>query len=118
MAKNKNETDQAVLAAFDRMIAGVKGVERKGATMPYVSINGNMYGMINKANIIGLRLGPDDQAAFFAAGGTPFEGIPGFVNKAYVAVPPALLGDSKALQGWFKKSHAFASKLKPKKTTR
>ena len=64
----KNETDPDVLAAFDRMIEGVKGVERKGATMPYCSINGNMYAMISKANIIGLRLSDSDLQAVKAAG--------------------------------------------------
>ena len=118
MPSARNETDPAVLAAFDLMIAGVKGIERKGAAMPYVSVNGNMYGMVSKANAIGLRLSPADLAAFFAAGATPFEGTPGFINKEYATVPPALYADKAALQGWFKKSHAFASGLKPKKTTR
>jgi hypothetical protein len=119
MAKATNETDPAVLAAFDAMIAGVKGVERKGAGMPYVSLNGNMYGMINRASTIGLRLDTKDLAAFFATyGASPFEGTPGFVNKAYAAIPAAMLRDGKALQAWFKRSHAYAGRLKPKPTTR
>jgi hypothetical protein len=114
--KAKAETDPDVLAAFETMIAGVKGVERKGATMPYVSINGNMYAMINKANVIGIRLGESDMAAFLLSGGTPFEGIPGFVNKDYAAVPRTMLGDTKSLQTWFRLSHNHASRLKPKPT--
>ncbi len=118
MPKAVNETDPKVLAAFELMIAGVKDVERKGAAMPYTSINGNMYAMVSKANAIGVRLDKDDLAAFFAAGATPFEGTPGFINKEYAAVPPKLYSDKAALQGWFRKSHAFAAALKPKKTTR
>ena len=118
MAKAANETDPEVLAAFDLMIAGIKDIERKGAAMPYVSINGNMYGMVSKANAIGIRLSPADLTAFLAAGATPFEGTPGFITKEYATVPPTLYSDKAALQGWFKKSHAFASALKPKKTTR
>ena len=118
MATATNKTDPAVLAAFDTMISGIKGVDRKGATMPYCSINGNMYAMISKADIIGIRLSENDLKAFFLVGGTPFEGVPGFVSKGYVAVPQAMLGDSRALQNWFKLSHAFASKLRPKPTTR
>jgi len=114
----KNETDPAVLAAFDTMIAGVKDAERKGATMPYCSINGNMYAMINKASVIGLRLSDSDMQAFVLAGGQPFEGVPGFVNKDYGAIPATMLGDTKALQTWFRLSHNFASKLKPKPTVR
>jgi hypothetical protein len=110
--------DPEVLAAFDTMIAGVKGVERKGATMPYASVNGNMYAMISKANVIGLRLGESDLTAFFLAGGTPFEGIPGFVNKEYGAIPKSMLADTRTLQTWFRLSHAYASKLKPQATKR
>jgi TfoX/Sxy family transcriptional regulator of competence genes len=114
----EGKTDPAVLAAFDTMIEGVKGAERKGATMPYCSINGNMYAMINKANVIGLRLDDNDLQAFLLSGAKPFEGIPGFVNKGYAAIPQAMLADKKALQTWFRLSHNYASKLKPKPTVK
>ena len=118
MAKAENTTDPKVLAAFDAMSAAVPGVERKGAAMPYLSINGNMYALINKADVIGLRLGKDDLAAFMAVGATPFEGTPGYISKEYGGVPSAMLKDSKGLKAWFRKSHAYASGLRPKKTTR
>jgi hypothetical protein len=110
--------DPKVLAAFDAMIAGASGVERKGAAMPYLSVNGNMYAMISKANVIGLRLSKDDLAAFMAAGGEPYEGTPGFINKEYGGVPATMLADAKTLKRWFKASHAYAKTLKPRKTTR
>jgi hypothetical protein len=116
VSATKTETDPEVLAAFETMIAGVKGVERKGATMPYVSINGNMYAMISKANVIGLRLSDSDMAAFMLSGGTPFEGVPGFVNKDYAAVPRTMFADTKSLQTWFRLSYNYASRLKPKPT--
>ncbi|HUV32705.1 MAG TPA: hypothetical protein VMW31_03960 [Devosiaceae bacterium] len=104
---------------FDAMIAGVPGVVRKGDQNPYVSINGNMYAAMSKANRIGLRLSKGDLAAFLDAyGGGLLEALPGFFQKEYAAVPPALYADTKALQAWFKKSHAHAAGLKPKKTRR
>ena len=118
MAKADATVDPKVLVAFDAMISGVPGVERKGAAMPYLSVKGNMYAMISKANVIGLRLSKEDLTAFLAAGGEPFEGTPGFINKEYGGVPAAMLGDAKTLRRWFKASHAYASGLKPKKTTR
>ena len=118
MAKADATVDPKVLAAFDAMIAAVTGVERKGAAMPYTSISGNMYAMVSKAGVIGIRLGKDELAAFMAAGGEPFEGTPGFINREYGGVPASMLSDTKALRTWFKASHAFASALKPKKTTR
>ena len=91
MAKAKTETDPAVLAAFDAMIASIPGLERKGAAMPYVSVNGHMVAMINKSDVIGLHLSKDDLARFLATfGNSPFEGAPGFVNKEYAAAPAAL----------------------------
>jgi hypothetical protein len=119
MAGPRPATEPAILAVFDTMIAGVKGVERKGATMPYVSINGNMYAMINKAGVIGLRLAGEDRATFFATfGDSPFEGVPGFVNTDYVAIPEALYGKAKMLHAWFKISHAAAGRLPPRPTRR
>jgi hypothetical protein len=118
MAKAAVSVDPKVLAAFDGMIAGVPGIERKGAAMPYLSINGNMYAVISKANVIGLRLSKDDLAAFMAAGGEPYEGTPGFINKEYGGVPATMLADTKTLKRWFKVSHAYAQTLKPKAATR
>jgi TfoX/Sxy family transcriptional regulator of competence genes len=119
MAKPDHIPDPAVVAAFDRMIAGVPGVTRKGDTLPYVSINGNMYASISKANIIGLRLSEADLAEFLNAHGTQlFEGVPGHFLREYAAIPASMLDDTEFLQRWFRRSHADASALKPKKTTR
>lgn len=119
MAKAKNLTDPAVLAAYDRMIAGVSGVERKGAAMPYTSVNGNMYSSISKANVIGLRLSKTELATFLQTHSTTLhEGVPGHFMKEYAAVPPSMLDDTETLQAWFRKSYSYASGLKPKKTTR
>lgn len=119
MGKAGNETDPDVLAAYDAMISGVPGVERKGAAMPYTSVNGNMYSATSKASVIGLRLGKADLAAFLAPYGTGlWEGVPGFFNKEYAAVPRSLLADMKSLRAWFRKSHEYAAGLKPKKTTK
>lgn len=119
MPKVEHTPDPAVLAAFDTMIAGVPGVERKGAAMPYVSINGNMYASISKENVIGLRLSRQDLAEFLNAhGSTLFEGVPGHFLKEYVAIPAAMHDDAAFLQHWFRRSHAYAATLKPKKTAR
>jgi hypothetical protein len=111
--------DPDVVAGFDLMISAVPGVVRKGATMPYVSVNGNMYAMINKANVIGLRLDKDDLSTFLQAyGAGPFEGVPGLISKEYANVPRALLGDVRSLHNWFRISHAYALRLKPQATKR
>lgn len=108
--------DPAILAVFDAMIAAVPGVERKGASLPYVSLNGNMVASISKAGVIGLRLAPADLAEFLAVHRTTlFESLPGFYQKDYAAVPPALLADLPVLQGWFRRSHAHVAGLRAKR---
>ncbi|MAN78129.1 hypothetical protein OF122_02760 [Pelagibacterium flavum] len=119
MAMPDHTPDPQVVAASDAMIAGVPGVVRKGAQMPYVSINGNMYASVSQANVIGLRLGKADLAKFLEAFETTlFEGVPGHFMKEYGAVPHALLAQPDTLRAWFARSYAHASALKPKATKR
>ena len=101
------------IAVFDRMIKAVNGVERKGATMVYCSVNGNVYAMINKASVIGLRLSPEDRNSFVLSGGTAFESVPGFPTKDYVTVPRSMYDNDKALHTWFRLAHTYAERLPP-----
>ena len=64
-----------IVAGFDLMISAVPGVVRKGATMPYVSVNGNVYAMISKADVLGLRLDRDDLASIEAVLRDSAEGL-------------------------------------------
>lgn len=117
MAKAKNDTDPVVLAAFDAMVATIEGVSRKGAAIPYLSTNGNMYASISRANVIGLRLNKADRDEFLATYDEGlFESMPGFLQKEYVAVPAILLGEPAELAQWFARCHANACNLKPKPT--
>ena len=118
--EHRFEGDHAVLAVFIKMIGAVSGVEIKGAKkMAYTSINGNMYALISKSNVIGLRLAKDDRDKFLEKyQSTLFEGVPGHFMKEYVAMPQSLHQNTRAMRSWFRKSHAYAKALKPKKTTR
>ena len=49
-----------VLAAYEQLVASVPGLERKGAAMPYTSVNGNMFSFLDKAGALSLRL-PDHE---------------------------------------------------------
>jgi hypothetical protein len=119
LAKPRHVPDPNVLAVFDLMIAGVPGVKRKGDQNPYVSINGNMFASMSRLDRIGLRLSGADLAEFLETYGAGLhEGYPGFFQKEYAAIPPALYSDAETLQGWFRRSHAFASGLRPKPTAK
>ena len=67
---------------------------------------------------LALRLSPADREAFVTRSGTRLHEAYGIVQKEYVDVPDALLDDSAGLGTWFAASHAYASGLRPKPTTR
>ena len=120
MAKGKFENvDPQVLDAYMRMIAGVDGVEARGAAAPYTSLNGNMYSSISKFNEIGLRLGKADREEFLEKYDTRlYHSIPGYVQREYVTIPQSMLGNTRTLRSWFRRSFEYVSSLKPKPTTK
>lgn len=44
------------LELYDRLIAAHPGLERKGAGLPYTSVNGHMFSFLSQAGALGLRL--------------------------------------------------------------
>ena len=106
------------LAAYDRVIETVPGVVRKGASIPYTSVNGNMFSYLFGEGSLALRLSAEDRDSFLASIGTHLHEAYGIVQKEYVDVPDALLVDTAQLAEWFASSCEYASGLKPKPTTR
>jgi hypothetical protein len=106
------------LAAYDRLIGTVPGVVRKGASIPYTSVNGNMFSYLFDKGSLALRLSPADRTAFQAQFRTRLHEAYGIVQKEYVDVPDPVLDDTALLGSWFAASHAYASGLRPKPTTR
>jgi hypothetical protein len=118
MAKPVPKAPADCVAAYERAVATLGEVERKGAANPYTSVNGNMVSVLRADGVLGLRLSPADRAAFLAEhAATLFESY-GAVMPEYVAVPPALLADTAALTPWMARSWDYAKALKPKPTTR
>jgi hypothetical protein len=106
------------LEAYERLLATVPGVERKGDRMPYTSVNGNMYSFLDETGALALRLSAADRAAFMERYDTSLHEAHGHVMKEYVTVPPTILADANDLDSWLAASHAYAATLKPKGTTR
>ncbi len=101
---------------YERLVATQPDVERKGATMPYTSVRGNMFSYLDASGTLALRLPPPDREAFIARYGAALQVAYGIVQREYVAVPAALLDDTAELAPWFATSLAFARGLKPKPT--
>lgn len=106
------------LAAYEGLIAGVADIERKGATMPYTSLNGNMFSFLSADGVLAFRFSKAARDSFLAAyPGSEVEQH-GRVMKDYVAIPDSVLEDGDELRRMFETSVAEARTLKPKATTR
>ena len=108
----------ARVEAYDRLVAGVPQVERKGATTPYTAVNGNMFSYLDPSGSMALRLSEADRVAFIEEFGTTLHEAYGIVQKEYVTVPGDVLADTPRLLPWFRASHGDALTLKAKPTKR
>jgi TfoX/Sxy family transcriptional regulator of competence genes len=96
-------------------VAATAGAELKGASMPYTSVNGNMYSFLDKGGVLAIRLGGKDYENFLAEfAARPYLHETGTVLKEYVTAPASLLKDPKKAAAWLGKSLAYARTLKPK----
>jgi len=108
----------AVVALYDKLVATNPRVERKGATMPYTSLNGHMFSVIRKDGKLALRLPTGVREAFLEKYKTTLSEQYGSIQPEYVVVPDALLAKTRELKRYFDESVAYVSALKPKATTR
>lgn len=106
------------VAAYDRVIQAVSGLERKGAGLPYTSVNGNMFSFLADSGVLALRLSAADRKAFMERFEASLHEAHGRVLKEYVRVPASMLADTMALTPWFVSSWTNACALKPKGTAR
>ena len=106
------------LALYEQVVASVPGVERKGAKVPYTSLNGNMYSYLDENGTMVLRLAAMDREAFLEQHKSQLHTAYGVVQKEYVDVPEALLRDVPEASRYFVMSYEYAKTLKPKPTRR
>jgi hypothetical protein len=101
---------------YDKLIATNPKVERKGATVPYTSLNGNMFSYLSKEGKLGLRLPPADRETFLKKYNASLCSAYGVVQPEYVEVPDSLFATTRELKKYFDASYAYVSTLKPKLT--
>ena len=64
-AKKKTSAAPAEnLALYDKLIGTNPKIERKGATMPYTSVNGNMFTLLDPSGTLALRLAEAEREKF------------------------------------------------------
>ena len=109
------------LELYRRLLDSPPGVaERSNFGSAYTAVNGNMYSMISKHGVVGIRLAEPERSALMERYATDlFRGDPAWPPaKEFVAVPDALLADTDELRPYLDKSYAYALTLKPKPTSR
>ena len=110
--------DDATLAAYEALVTTHPDLERKGAGMPYTSVNGHMFSFLTAGGTLALRLSAADRQAFVDHYASEPVVQHGAVMKEHVAVPGDLLNRLEELAPWFDRSAAYVRTLKPKKTSR
>jgi hypothetical protein len=118
MAKVTSTVPADVLEFYEKLVTTNPHVERKGAAMPYTSVNGHMFSFLTKSGVLALRLPDEEREAFLEKHKTKLCEQHGVVMKEYVEVPGSLLKKTKYLKKYFSASYAYVSALRPKPTTR
>jgi TfoX/Sxy family transcriptional regulator of competence genes len=118
MSKSVPKAPAESVALYDALLATNPKIERKGATMPYTSVNGNMFSLLTPDGTLALRLPAVDREAFLKRYETTLCQQYGAVMKEYVQVPAVLLQNTRALANYLEVSYRYACSLKAKPTTK
>ena len=105
------------LELYEELVATNPGVERKGATVPYTSLNGHMFSYLSKEGKLALRLPAEEREAFLKKYKAKLCSAYGVVQPEYVEVPDSLLASTPELKKYFDSSYEYVGSLKPKSTT-
>ena len=73
-------------ALYDKLIATIPQIERKGDANPYTSLNGNMFTLLHQSRLA-IRLPENEREKFLKKYKTNLFEAYGTVMKEYVAVP-------------------------------
>ena len=118
MASKLSPIPADIIERYKQLVATTPGIELKGATMPYTSINGNMFSFISKAGRLNLRLSSTDLVSFLEKNKAQQSVQHGVVMKEYAEVPDIMFKNPGAITTYFHQSCSYAKTLKPKATTR
>ena len=115
MAKAKYPGPPEKLELYEKLVATVPEVDRRGAANPYTSRNGWMQSFLDKEGSVSIRLGGEDLETFLEKYDTELSVQYGSIMKDFAVVPDDLLG-SVELNDWFARSWEWVGTLDPKPT--
>jgi TfoX/Sxy family transcriptional regulator of competence genes len=110
------KTANPKIELYEKLIATLPDVERRGAANPYTSLNGNMFTLLHDSDRLAIRLPENKRTEFLKKHKTTLFEAYGAVMKEYVAVPDALLANTEELRKYLEASYEYAKTLKPKPT--
>jgi len=101
------------LRQYEKLVATNPHIPRKGATVPYTSLNGNMFSYLHASGAMALRLPAGEREKFLKKYGAKLFEAYGIVQKEYVTVPEALLANTDEVKPYFEIGYEYAKSLKP-----
>jgi hypothetical protein len=114
MVSKKRTPPAPEVDLYDKLLATHPEIERRGAANPYTSLNGHMFTLLHNSRSLAIRLPEDKRGEFLKKHKTTLFEAYGVVMKEYVAVPDALLANTKELQKYLEMSYQYVKTLKPK----
>jgi hypothetical protein len=102
------------LTHFDEAVKLCPDFERKGKTMPYTSANGYMFGLLNKAGQLGIRMSKNGQEAFKEKYDSNTFKSYGATMKDYVLIPDSMAGNIELFAKYLKVGYDYVMSLKSK----
>ena len=106
------------LQLYEKLVATNPSVKRKGAAVPYTSLNGHMFSYMSKKGKLALRLPPDQREVFLKKYNAKLCDVYGVIQPEYVEVPAWLLSSTRELKKFFDAGYSYVASLKPRPTAR
>ena len=106
------------LELYEKLVGTNPAIERKGATVPYTSLNGHMFSYLSKEGKLALRLPSEEREAFMKKYKAKLSSAYGVVQPEFVEVPDSLLSATLELKRFFDRSYEYVGSLKPKPTSK
>jgi TfoX/Sxy family transcriptional regulator of competence genes len=113
--RKKATSPTLAVELYDKLIATIPALERKGAANPYTAVNGNMFTLLHESTLA-IRLPEDDREKFLKKYKTKLYEAYGAVMKEYVEVPKEMFEHTNELKKYLQCSYEYAKALKPKPT--
>lgn len=104
-----------LLEEYKALIHNICQMEVKGKTMPYTSINGNMFSFLDSAGNLGLRLPTNILKDLIIKLKSKYCEAHGVILKKYLEISPQIFENQTLMKELITISYDFAKTLKPKK---